>query len=167
VAVTQNLARLTGTRLAACATSVQELDAVCSFRALDPMDYLDLDWAPRLLQRVAEASGISPNLALALNRAMEGDGEVNPAYRDAPDSIWEHPVASLDAATVADVSASLKQLADVAPLTHETVGRAVVGLPRHDVPEQAFDYLKGHFDALCAFYADAANRGLAIIMWLD
>jgi hypothetical protein len=48
-----------------------------------------------------------------------------------------------------------------------SVERAVEGLPPHDVPERAIAYLQRPFDALCAFYADAASRGLAVIMWQD
>ena len=158
MAVTRNLARLSHARLAACATSVDELDAVCSFQALDPMDYLDLDWAPRLLQRVVEAAGAPAALAVALRRAMQGDGEVNADYRDQPDSVWEHPVSSLGVAAVADVSASLAELATLDVLSPWSVERAIEGLPPDAVPEGASAYLQGHFDALCAFYADGSTQ---------
>lgn len=167
MAVTQNLARLTVAHLAECAASLDELDAVCSFTALDQTDYLDLDWAPFLLWLVAEGSGASPALASALRRATEGEGEVNPTYRDRPHSVWEHPVTCLDAAHVAEVQVGLEQLAEVPLLSPQRVLSPCAALPPSQVPDQAFAYLKRHFDALRAFYADAARQSLAIICWQD
>lgn len=86
-------------------------------------------------------------------------------YRDQPDSVWEQPASSLSVGAVANVSAALEELATLDVFSPWIVERAFEGLPPHDVPERAIAYLQKHFAALCAFYADAASRGLAVIMW--
>ena len=64
MAVTQQLARVTGEHLATCSRSVDVLDRLCSFDGPDE-DYLDLDWAPRYITRALILSG-APAAELAL-----------------------------------------------------------------------------------------------------
>lgn len=167
MAVTRNLARVSEALLGECAVSVGELDRVCTFRALRSEDYLDLDWAPRLLQEVVVAASVPAILAAALDRAMSGDGEVNPAYRDRPDSIWEHPVSSLKPADVLDVDKMLRALAHLNPINEQSVAGAGRRLRDRDVPADALKYLAAHFGALCDFYRGAAARHLAVVLWQD
>jgi hypothetical protein len=167
VAVTQNLARLDEALLARCAVSVEELDSVCSFRALPLEDYLDLDWAPRLLREVATDAQVPMALAAALDRAMTGDGEVNPAYRDSPHTVWEHPVSSLKPAGVLEVNEAISALAKLNPINRVTVASAGRRLKGGEMPDDALAYVQGHFSALPDFYRDASARHLAVVMWQD
>jgi hypothetical protein len=104
VAVTQQLARPSPAQLAACRSSVEELDKLCSFELLPSSDYLDLDWAPTPLIRAVELAQVSTPIVVALRRGLDGDAEINPAYRDREDTVWEHPVTGLEPDIVADVA---------------------------------------------------------------
>src|SRR5689334_17144915 len=84
VAVTQQLARVSTALLDECRVNVGRLDDVCSFRALDAADYLDLDWAPKLLEAAAVTAHIDPELRAALGMATVGEDEVNASYRESP-----------------------------------------------------------------------------------
>jgi hypothetical protein len=155
VAVTQQLARITAAQLARCRWSVHELDRVCSFAVAPALDHLDLDRSPAGLLRAARLTLDESDVA-ALRRALEGDEEVNPAFRDHPHTIWEHPVTALEPAAVAEVAGRLRRF---------DPGTAVVGPPPDDVP--SVEYLREHLVALRAFYDGAADRGLATVMWWD
>jgi hypothetical protein len=169
VPVVQNLARLPGETLAACATSVTMLDDVCSFRSLDSSDYLDLGWAPAPLVEAAKAAQISAALIKALASATNGAREVNPAYREAPDRIWEHPVTSLGSTAVRRVHGQFQELSDLAYLSSGTATEAFDRLGDNFPPPDGdpMDYLHPHFRALCDFYATAAERQLSVLMWWD
>lgn len=121
VAVTQQLARLDSGTLEECRTSVDALDAVCGYQLLGSDDYLDLDWAPALLVATAEAAGLDDALRRGLQLAMSGEGEVNPAYRDRADSVWEHPVSSLAPHRVREVAHVLDTLARTKFLSEQAV----------------------------------------------
>ncbi|GAA4638029.1 hypothetical protein GCM10023196_094190 [Actinoallomurus vinaceus] len=171
MAVTQQFARISGTELDACRASVETLDLLCSFDLRPPSDHLDLDWAPEGLLRSSEIAGVDARVAAALRRSLDGDGEVNPAYRHQPDTIWGHPVTALAPYAVADVSALLGELEPQAVLAalpadpgeaRTRIGRSVESLPGH--PR---GYLEPHFAALLAFYRDAAAQGLAVVLWRD
>lgn len=166
MAITQQLARLPQAELVLCRSSADRLDEVCSFTALAEGDYLDLDWAPSWLEQAAVAAGL-PGLAAALELATGGRGEVNPAYREHPDTIFEHPVASLDAEEVAGLAAELRRLL---PPDFPPEG-VVAGLwaEAQDTyrPDDPQAYLRRHARALGRFYAEAAERGLAVVMWWD
>lgn len=151
VAVTQQLARLSADQLEACRVSVGALDAVCSFRTLPRDDHLDLSWYPAALNDAAADEDALPDLRDALRLAANGRTEVNPAYREAPGSVWEHPVTALAPAQVAEVSSALSRLADS-------------GFPR---AEHGRDGLGPAFTSLLEFYAEAARRQLGVIMWWD
>ena len=111
MAVTQNLARLSDAMISECTTSTATLNDVCSFRGLKSSEYLDLDWAPSLLKQAAAAADVDAELLGALDRATSGEGEVNPTYREMPDSIWEHPASFLRSTQVAAVDKLLQTLA--------------------------------------------------------
>jgi hypothetical protein len=89
MAVTQQLARLTSDQLTQCRRSVEYVNRLCSFQLLPPGDYLDLDWAPApLLQAVEQLTLYSPVVA-TLRRALSGDAEINPNYRDVPYTVFD------------------------------------------------------------------------------
>jgi hypothetical protein len=169
VPIVQNLARLGGETLAACATSVAVLDDVCSFRALDLNDYLDLDWAPAPLEQAAKIARIPAFLINGLASATGGGDEVNPAYREMPDSIWEHPVTSLDPPTVRAMHEHLQELSRLDFLTPATASEAFVRLDGKVPPPagEPVDYLRSHFHSLCGSYATAVQRQLGVLMWWD
>ena len=169
VAVTQQLARLLPAQLAACRRSVDELDLLCSFKMRPRSDHLDLDWAPAPLVRAFQLAHVDDSVVVALRRSLDGDEEINAAYRDHPDTVWEHPVTALEPDAVVEVAALLRR---VKP-------RAVMGaLPNDAVAAQASlglsgfgghprRYLRRHLVALQDFYARAARRHLAVALWWD
>lgn len=167
VAVTQQLARTTDAMLELCRADIGPLDDLCSFRALEASDYLDLDWAPDLLEGAARAANIPDDLLTALSLATCGEIEVNPHYRDTADSVWGHPVAFLPKTRVAEVATALQTLAQVDFLTEEGVDRALATCPPTSRPTDPHSYLSAHFRALREFYAEAAKRDLCTIMWWD
>lgn len=167
MAVTQNLARLSDSLIAECATSTAVLDDVCSFRALASEDYLDLDWAPTLLREVAATADVDPELQLALAQAMNGHGEINPLYRDMPDTVWEHPVSSLGAVEVEQITLSLDVLVQSDFITDEAIDNTLDRLERLERPDEPREYLRRHLEALCEFYRGASARHLGTAMWWD
>ncbi|SCF16555.1 hypothetical protein GA0074695_3923 [Micromonospora viridifaciens] len=169
MAVTQQLARLSPGQLAKCRSSVEELDKLCSFDLLPFTEYLNLDWAPAPLIRVFELAQVSTPIAAALRRGLDGDVEINPAYRDHQDTVWEHPVVTLEPDIVADVAALLGQVEPGAVLgalpEDATAALLSIGMPQFDGHPRP--YLQRHLAALRDFYAHAAHRRLAVALWWD
>lgn len=165
--MTQQLARADRKVLEACQRDAQSLDDLCSFRLLDADDYLGLDWAPPLLEAVGAASGAPSELLASLATATAGDDEVNPDYRESPDTVWEHPVSFLLPHQVDDVARSLRELDGSDFLYEVDVNAALEGRPAGSVPVNPQEYLPTQFRALLLFYEEAARRGLCTIMWLD
>jgi len=94
--VTRQLVRIPAEQFAECRRSVEALDDACSFRLLPPSDHLDLDWAPAPMIRLFELAQVDARQLAALRRSLDGDTEVNEAYRDHPETVWGHPVTGLD-----------------------------------------------------------------------
>ncbi|MFY1596941.1 hypothetical protein [Micromonospora sp. WMMD737] len=163
MAVTQQLARLSADRLAACRRSVEELDRLCSFELLPSSDHLDLDWSPGPILRACELGQVTPASLTALRRALAGDGEINPAYRT------EHPVTALEPDAVADVTGLLGYANPEAALAavplDAAAALAALGMPAFDGHPQA--YLQHNLAALRDFYVHAARRRLAVALWWD
>ncbi|GIH99583.1 hypothetical protein [Planobispora takensis] len=169
MAVTHQFARVSEQQLASCRAPVEELDRLCSFATAPRSDYLDLDWAPGPLLRVGELACADPGVLAALRRALTGDEEVNPAYRDHPATVWEHPVTTLTSAAVAQVAQMLPDaeaaiLAALSSPGGETLAVAGELLPGVDRPGE---YLTRHLAALLDFYAGAAHHELAVVVWWD
>ncbi|GAA4561070.1 hypothetical protein [Planotetraspora kaengkrachanensis] len=157
------------TVLVACRRSVRELHRLCSFKLAPDGDHLDLDWAPSSLIQISELSGAAPHAVAALRRALRGDAEVNPAYRDHPDTIWEHPVTALDADAVGEVATVFRNLPNavsalVPPEDHAAWSAPDKAPPGSDGPR---GYLTMHLAALLRFYEEATRRGLAVVVWWD
>jgi hypothetical protein len=147
-----------------CATSTAMLDEICSFRRLEKSEYLDLDWAPNLLKLAAVIADVDAELLAALDLATRGEGEINPAYRDVPDTVWGHPVSSLRSTQVAEIDKSLQALAG---LDFLSVDDAFDRLPQFAALDRPAEYRREHFRWLCDFYRGAAVQGLGTIMWWD
>ncbi|MFE9747215.1 hypothetical protein ACFYOT_20120 [Saccharothrix saharensis] len=94
MAVTQQLVRIPAPHLAECRRSADAPAELCSYRAAPDEDHLDLDWWPAALRRAWELTGVTAMATLRL--ALDGDGEVNPSYRDDPDTIPAHPVTAVE-----------------------------------------------------------------------
>jgi hypothetical protein len=166
VAVTQQLTRVDLAEVERCTASVDELAALCAFRGPDD-DYLDLDWAPAPLERAARAAGVEQRLLALLVLATTGGAEVNPAYRDHPDTIFEHPVSWIGPDRVAEVSRGLDALAGVGFPSAEVAAAAYAGDPPEVTPDDPAGYLAESFADLRTFYAGAARRGLCTVLWWD
>ncbi|MEU4479210.1 DUF1877 family protein [Micromonospora sp. NPDC023966] len=169
MAVTQQLARLSADQLAVCRRATEELDRLCSYRLLPAADHLDLDWSPAALCRAAELGPAAPATVAALRRALDGDAEINPAYRDRAEAVWEHPVTALEPAGVAEVAARLAaadpEVVPAAVTAEPALAAARLGLPAVDGDPRR--HLRGHLVALREFYQAAARRGLAVAAWWD
>lgn len=171
MAITQQIARISENQLAACRQSSEELNRLRSFELRPRTDYADLDWAGSALIRLCKLAGLDARIVAALRRALEGDAEVNAAYRDHPDTVWEHPVTALEPTTVEQVSGVLRELEPLAVLTtlpsnpHEAT--AVLGKNWENFEGNLREYLAQHLTTLQSFYEETAQRGLAVVLWWD
>ncbi|MEU6848411.1 DUF1877 family protein [Actinacidiphila alni] len=176
MAVTQQLARVTAPYVAACRRAAgTDPD---SDHGWDPpsADCLDLDWAPALLQCAAEAARLAPTHLAALVQATDGDDAppCDLAFLNAhPHAIGPFgPVPTLlSAPAVARVSAHLDAIDFHAVLARLPAdprsASAVLGHGADRITGGPHAYLLRHFQALRAFYADAARRGLVVVLWWD
>ena len=168
MAVTLQLARIAPEQLSECRRSVAVLDRLCSFELVPESEHLDLDWADDGLIRMSEHAAIGD--VSALRRATDGDGEVNPAYRDYPYTVMEQPKAlePADVVTLAtalhaiDVERAFSMLTADPQELKNTLGGSLTDLIGDPRP-----YLRRHFTALLDFYTVAANQHLAIVIWCD
>lgn len=168
MAVTQQLARVGEDLLAQCRRDVRQLEELCAFRALSASDYLDLDWAPHLLETAAAIAEVKGDVLAGLKASMDGEVEVNPQYRELPGgSVWEHPVNCLSASRVREAGQALRSLTRSDFLSDETVQQAVLAQPPQSRPDNSVEYLRAHFHALDRFYSIAADQGLCTVMWWD
>jgi hypothetical protein len=169
MAVTQQLARIAAEQLAACRASVAELNKLCSFEYKPPAAYLDLDWAPSGLVRACEVAGVAAGTVAALRRALDGDEEVNPAYHESPDTVWEHPVTGLAPPAVAEIAAAVHQIRPQAVLAclplDADAAKTAIGM--NDLLVHPRGYLQPHLAALRSFYDAAARSRQAVVLWWD
>jgi hypothetical protein len=170
MAVTQQLVRIPATQLAACRLTVTELDKLCSFTSAPKADYLDLNWWPIALKRIGELPVAGHSGVAVLGHAFGGTREVNPAYRDHPDTVWWHPVTALEPDAVEQIAGALRVLtpeavrAAVPPTPGEA--EALLGSELRGVDNLA-DRLAHQFTLLRDFYDEAARRHLAVVFWWD
>jgi Domain of unknown function (DUF1877) len=168
MAVTLQFARITPAQLSECRRSVAVLDRLCSFELVPESDHLDLDWAYDGVIRMCEHARVGD--VPAVRRAMTGEDEVNPAYRDQPYTVIEQPrvlephdVIALSAVLRGiDLAQAFSKLPSDLQAIKETLGGTLtefIGDPR--------DYLTEHFSSLREFYTAAADRRLAIVIWCD
>ncbi|GIH90649.1 hypothetical protein ACFFMN_27170 [Planobispora siamensis] len=169
MAVTQQFVRISEQQLELCRRSADELDRLCSFATASHSDHLDLDWASGPLLRVGEPACVDPDVFAALRYAITGEQEVNPTYRDHPSTVWEHPITALDPAAVASVASMLPSAtaavsAALTPPDGKALALAGELLPMVEHPGE---YLMRRLSALRDFYAEAARRRLAVVLWWD
>ncbi|MFG2233655.1 DUF1877 domain-containing protein [Streptomyces sp. NPDC048723] len=175
MAVTQQLARIPAEYLAACRRSA----ATSPDRDphWDPLAYdvLDLDWAPRLLERVGEVAGLGEVHLDALRWATDGDTALDLAFLNThPHDIAPFgPVpTALSAPQVARVSELLGQIDMPALLaalpTDDREAGSLIGWGADKITGGGpRAYLLRHFNALRDFYLDAATRQLLVVLWWD
>jgi hypothetical protein len=168
MAVTTQFARIMRGQLSECRRSVAELDRLCSFEMVPASEYLDLDWAGDALIRVCEHAGVGD--VPALRRAIDGDDEVNAAYRDHPYSVMEQP-RTLEPADVLTLAIALRHIdmdrvLSALPSNPRKLKDAVGGVLT-DFHGDPRPYITRHFNALRDFYTVAADRHLAIVVWCD
>lgn len=171
MAVTQQLARIPATQLAACRQSVEALDELCSFTSTPHKDYLDVNWWPVTLKRAWELTGADARTLTLLRRGLDGDDEVNPAYRNHPNTIWEHPVTALEPPQVGDVTEALRSLTPdaiyaVVPSNPNQIETSL-GKTARDVVGELAEILAQQHTILRDFYEEATRRQPAIVLWWD
>ncbi|MEW2133215.1 DUF1877 family protein [Streptomyces sp. NPDC005435] len=171
MAVTQQLARIPAEYLAACRRSADASPAGDPQWDPPARDVLDLDWAPALLVRVGEVTGLDEVRLGALRRATDGDTAVDLGF------LHTHPHAigpfgpaptSLSSTQVARVSELLDEIDMHALLPaddHEAA--SLIGHGADRITGGSREYLLHHFDALRDFYRDAARRRLLVVLWWD
>jgi hypothetical protein len=130
---------------------------------------LDLDWSPIALRRAAALAELPHELIAAITFSCDGESEINPAYRDHPDTIWDHPVNALEADAVETVAGQLRRWspADVVRAVPHDPTLAAQALGVSEMPDRPRTYLQANFALLCEFYVEAAARRLATAMWGD
>lgn len=152
---------MSGELLGQCSQDLRVLENVLDGEMLDEFDYLDLDWAPSLLEKASIESGTSHALREALRMSTDGILEVMPGYSGVY-SNYATPTC-LVAEEVARISDSLRQIDVDILLAPKVIAVVTAGNEIQD-PRP---YLLEHFAALRTFYAGAAERQLAVMMWWD
>ncbi|MEU6245765.1 DUF1877 family protein [Streptomyces sp. NPDC047024] len=174
MAVTQQLARIPAEHLAACRRSADASPTGDPHWDPPAGDVLDLDWAPVLLARVGEVTGLDEVRLGALRRATDGDTTIDLGF------LHTHPHAigpfgptptSLSSTRVARVSELLDQI-DIHALlatlpTDDHEAAALIGHGADHITGGPREYVLNHFDALRDFYRDAAKRQLLVVLWWD
>ncbi|WP_406277352.1 DUF1877 domain-containing protein [Embleya sp. NBC_00896] len=170
MAVTQQLARVSAEYLAACRQSAEESPDGDHHWDPPSEDWLDLDWAPSMLERACELTRLDAVRLEALKRATDGDSDIDLGFLNAD----PHAIAFFSNSTatalcpdaVVQVSALLEEIDMHAILrsvlnsgTESELGYGFIGDPT--------EYLLGHFGALRDFYTQAARRGLLVVLWWD
>ncbi|MEV7028101.1 DUF1877 family protein [Kitasatospora sp. NPDC093558] len=170
MAVTQQLARVPADYLAACRRAAEQ--SPDGDHRWDPpsADCLDLDWAPRMLERACEPTRLDAAHLEALRRATDGDGGIELDFLN----VGPHAIAffsnsmptALDPEAVAQVSALLGEIdmQGILQSVRDSGGGSTLGPGFTGDPTE---YLLDHFGALRGFYAEAARRGLAVVLWWD
>ncbi|MFF8911444.1 DUF1877 family protein [Streptomyces olivaceoviridis] len=174
MAVTQQLARVSAEYLSACRQSADE--SPDGDPQWDPpsADVLDLDWAPALLERVSELASLDDVHHDAIRRATEGDTAIDLGFLNTPPhdiGPFGPPATALSTAQVASVSELLRQidmetvLADL-PI-NDSEAASLIGHGAEGITGGPRKYLLKHFNALRAFYSEASQQRLLIVLWWD
>ncbi|OPC76938.1 hypothetical protein B4N89_40800 [Embleya scabrispora] len=178
VALTQQFARVTPAYIEACrrrATASSTGDP-----GWDPPadDCLDLNWDARPLPALFRRAGLESASVIAIDRALDGDPGGDIAFLD-HDGVYDgmtEPPALLTPGAVAEIAAVLdaidadRVLAAIPPTAEEiaTVFRfRVEDIVAPMTGVGLVPCVAGALDRLRAFYAEAARRDLAMVVWID
>lgn len=137
-------------------------------------DVLDLDWAPALLTRVGELTGLDDVHLDALRQSTNGDTALDVGFLSThPHAIGPFgPVpAALTTAQVARVSETLTRI-DMPVLlaalpSDESDAASALGHGADQITGGPRNYLLKHFTALRDFSRDAAQSHLLVVLWWD
>ncbi|MFE4832341.1 DUF1877 domain-containing protein [Streptomyces sp. NPDC056672] len=169
MAVTQQLARVSGAYLTRCRTSAAASPNTDPEWDPPANDWIELDWSPRFLSDACELAGVDSCTLEALNRALNGDPDVDVSVLSHPEATggFGPPPTALAPDSVAHVAAKLAGLdwgGSVLPATPADRPEVLAG--HHSIGDPVA-YLTTHFMALRSFYAEAAQRGLFVVLWWD
>ncbi|MFD4659707.1 DUF1877 domain-containing protein [Kitasatospora sp. NPDC058444] len=170
MAVTQQLARVPAEYLAACRQSAAESPDGDHHWDPPSADCLDLDWAPAMLERACELTRLDAVHLEALKRATDGDSGIDLDFLNAN----PHAIAFFSNSTptalcpdaVARVSALLGEI-DMQAILQSVLDSGAGSELGYGFIGDPTEYLLGHFGALREFYAEAARRGLLVVLWWD
>ncbi|MFF8617301.1 DUF1877 domain-containing protein [Streptomyces sp. NPDC015350] len=168
MAVTQQLARVSGEYLD------QRRTLAAANSDADPEwnppadDWIDLGWAPGFLIDACELAGVDACTLEAFGRALDGAPDIDVSvlhHPEATGSFGPCPTA-LAPDSVARIAAKL------AELDWENVLAAIPEGRRETIAGDRFTgdpvaYLTNHFTALRDFYINAAQRGMFVVLWWD
>jgi hypothetical protein len=168
MAVTQQLARVSGEYLDRCRTlAAASPDADPEWNP-PADDRIDLDWAPSFLIDACKLAGVDTCTLEALMRALDGAPDIDV-------SVLHHPEAtgSFGPCPTALGPDSVARLA--AKLTELDWEKTLAAIPENRRGTIAGDrftgnppaYLTNHFTTLRDFYVGAAQRGLFVVLWWD
>ncbi|WP_406274221.1 YfbM family protein [Actinacidiphila glaucinigra] len=174
MAVTQQIARVSAEYLAACRRSAgASPDGDPRWDPPAP-DVLDPDWAPALLERLGEVTGLDEVRLDALRQATHGDTMPELGFLNAhPHAIGPFGPApqALSIARVAHVSELLDGIDMHALLralpTDDREAAYLIGQGADRVIGGPRGYLLKHFNALRDFYQRAAKHHMLVVLWWD
>lgn len=169
MAVTQQIVRLPERIMNEASADPVMLDRLVSFELAGPEDTLDLDWAPRGLQRLAEQS-LSEVQCAALSALLDGPTVLNRDYPEGPDHyrVWSD-ITFLSAPEVkraANILASVTSADLLLALPSGRKEQADV-LGSTELPTNPAGYYGDHLTALLDFAQEAARRGFGLVQWWD
>ncbi|MFI0218832.1 DUF1877 domain-containing protein [Streptomyces lydicus] len=173
MAITQQLARIPAEYLASCRQSAGESPDGDPRWEPPPVDVLDLDWAPLVLERVC-VLGLDDAHLNALRQALKGDTAIDLGFLNThPHAIspFGPDPTALSIAQVTHASELLQQIDFPGLLTalptDETNAAFLSGNGADKIVGSPRSYLLGHFNALREFYREASQRQLLIVLWWD
>ena len=169
MAVTQQIIRVHPRVVQLCSTSEQELDRLISFQCQPKDGRLDLDWAPKGLERYFQVSQQLPESKLALYLALNGSRLVNYKHRCGPRN---NPVYSdVTTLSVDEVIFVADRLAKIdwesfSGWLPKDIGAANKELGTN-LTIHPDTYHSAYLQKLIAFYKSASEAQMVTIMWWD
>jgi hypothetical protein len=168
MAVTQQLARVSGAYITRCRTSAAASPDADPEWDPPANDWIDLNWSPRFLSDACELAGVDSCTLEALNRALNGDPDVDVSVLNHPGATGGlgPPPTALAPDSVAHAAAKLAGLDWDSVLAAIPADRREVLVGDHFIGDPVA-YLTTHVMALRNFYAGAAQQGLFVVLWWD
>ncbi|MEV7817436.1 DUF1877 domain-containing protein [Streptomyces flaveolus] len=174
MAVTQQLARIPAEYLAACRQFAGASPDGDPHWDPPASDTLDLDWAPALLTRVGELTGLDDVHLDALRQSTDGDTTLDVGFLNThPHAIGPFGPApsaltTAQVARVGDLLAQIDMPVRLAALpSDDSEAASVIGHGADQITGGPRGYLLKHFTALRDFYRVAAQRHLLVVLWWD
>ena len=169
MAVTQQVLRLSSDILERARSEVSVLGDLIAFKLTAPADSLDLDWAPRGLERLAR-SALTATQHASILRALNGKTVVESAHADGARQYDVYSdITFLPAVEVREVEQTLGgiELAALVDAIPQERSDQLSLFGTSELPENPSRYYAEKFVALREFVRGAAARNLALVMWWD